>query len=468
MLFNSALFIVFFIYVMVLYRTLRSVRGQNLMLLAAGYVFYGAWDWRFLSLLFLSTLVDFLVAQRIYRAEAPTARRLCLALSLGFSLSLLGVFKYCNFGLESLGRLLGCFGLQAHFPVLQIILPAGVSFYSFQSMGYVIDVYRGECKPAANLLNYALYVAFFPQLLAGPIERAGHLMPQLESPRRVTAGDYQVGGIWILLGYFKKVVIADTLAPMVDHTFAHPNAVSGIVSLVGIAAFALQIYGDFAGYSLIARGLARLMGIELMRNFNAPYLARNPRDFWERWHISLSSWLRRYLYFSLGGNRKGKARTYANLTITMLLGGLWHGARWNFVIWGGYHGTLLAISHALGVKKRSEAGSKAGFAFQAAMMFGLTLGGWLLFRVADLHQCHAILANILGNFRWTEDVAACLVPTMTALLLLLAYHGWQEHKKDELVLLHANRWQRLGACVFMLATVITVGFSSRQFIYFQF
>jgi alginate O-acetyltransferase complex protein AlgI len=453
---------------MVLYRALPNLRCQNVMLLAAGYVFYGAWDWRFLSLLLLSTVVDFVLARQIYRSHVPAYRKAFLISSLAFSLSLLGFFKYYNFGIESLAQLLQFFGLQSHLLVLQIILPAGISFYSFQSMGYVIDVYRGEAKPADNLLNYGLYVAYFPQLLAGPIERAGHLMPQLESPRQVTAEDYRIGSMWILTGYFKKVVIADTLAPLVDHAFAHPDAVSGIISLIGILGFSLQIYGDFAGYSLIARGLARLMGIKLIRNFNAPYLARNPREFWERWHISLSSWLRRYLYFSLGGNRQGRICTYRNLMITMLLGGLWHGARWNFVVWGAYHGMLLAISHYLGAEKYSKSGNKTVHTLQVGSMFSLTLVGWLLFRAESMQQCSSIVRNVFYNFRWTNDVPTYLLPTMSALIVLLGYHIWQERSKDEFVLLRANRWLRLGVCTFMLVTLIAVGFSSRQFIYFQF
>ena len=277
--------------------------------------------------------------------------------------------------------------------VLNLLLPIGISFYTFQTISYSVDVYRGARPSIDNLLNFALYVAYFPQLVAGPIERSTRLLPQLEAPREVTRNDLRVGILWILLGYFKKVAIADTLAPMVDYVFTNPSEVSGTVSLVGVLAFAVQIYGDFAGYTLIARGLSRLMGIHLIENFRAPYLAHSPRDFWQRWHISLSTWLREYLYFSLGGSHHGRTRTYVNLMITMLLGGLWHGARWNFVLWGAYHGILLVFTHALNDIRRQNEG-KIWIGLRIAFTFLLTLFGWLLFRVADLGQLVDILRNI--------------------------------------------------------------------------
>lgn len=468
MLFNSYSFLLFLAAVLMLYRLLPALRWQNLMLLVASYIFYGAWNWRFLTLIALSTVTDFVMAQKIAQTSDPTRRRFFLCVSLAFNLGLLSFFKYCNFAVESLAEVLGFFGLTAHLPTLNVILPVGISFYTFQSISYVVDVYRGKTKPADNLLDFALFVAYFPQLVAGPISRAGDLLPQLQNLRKVTSEDYREGIMLILLGYFKKVAIADTLAPMVDYVFDNPDQVSGVISLVGIWAFAIQIYGDFAGYTQIGRGVSLLLGISLASNFNAPYLARNPREFWLRWHISLSSWLRDYLYFSLGGNRKGSFRTYANLMITMLLGGLWHGAQWNFVLWGAYHGCLLAVCHALGVGKDKPA--RNGFLIMAQITgtFALTLIGWLLFRVKNLQQLSLIAQNIVTNFRWTEDLVLYLKPTVTTFVLLMAFHLWQERQSDSLILLRTNLWVRRAVYVFVGVTLLVTRLKPIPFIYFQF
>jgi len=468
MLFNSGTFIVFFAVVLTLYWLLRDYRLQNALLLVASYVFYSAWNWKFLFLLMASTIVDYIVGLRMNKAATPAGRRMYLLASLSFNLGMLGFFKYFNFGIESLAVLLQQIGLTPHLPTLYVILPVGISFYTFQSIGYTLDVFRRKREPIRDPLVFAVYVAYFPQLVAGPIERSTTLPPQFEKPRTLTGEDFRIGSEWILLGYFKKVVIADTLAPMVDYVFTHPRDTSGIVSLVGIVAFALQIYGDFAGYTLIARGISRWMGIRLMQNFRRPYLARSPRDFWTRWHISLSTWLRDYLYVGLGGNRKGGTRTYINLMVTMLLGGLWHGARWNFVLWGAYHGVLLVICHALGVGKGETRARPVVVLGQIALTFLLALGGWLLFRVASMDQLGAIVENIATNFRWTPDLHFYVRPTLTMFALLVAYHVWQEKRRDEFILLHANQWLRFGAYAFMVLTIVSFRFTPVAFIYFQF
>ena len=467
MLFNTLQFVAFFVIVLSLYRAFSDHRWQNALLLVASYVFYGAWDWRFLSLIAVSTLVDFWAAKQIHRSTRKSVRKLCLVASLTVNLGMLGVFKYCDFGIESLNILLAFLGFDVHVHVLNLLLPIGISFYTFQTISYSVDVYRGARPSIDNLLNFALYVAYFPQLVAGPIERSTRLLPQLEAPREVTRNDLRVGILWILLGYFKKVAIADTLAPMVDYVFTNPSEVSGTVSLVGVLAFAVQIYGDFAGYTLIARGLSRLMGIHLIENFRAPYLAHSPRDFWQRWHISLSTWLREYLYFSLGGSHHGRTRTYVNLMITMLLGGLWHGARWNFVLWGAYQGILLVFTHALNDIRRQNEG-KIWIGLRIAFTFLLTLFGWLLFRVADLWQLVDILRNITTRFYLTAEVLPYLKPTLVAFILLMIYHLWQERSGNALVLLETNRWVQIGSFGFLVLSLVMIRSRSVPFVYFQF
>ncbi len=340
MLFNSLEFVVFFAVVLALYSVLNHPR-QNALLLVASYVFYGAWDYRFLLLLIGTTLVDYAVGLAIDRRSDPAARRRILMFSIVANLGVLGVFKYFNFFADSLVEFAGLFGLSVSPVTLNIVLPVGISFYTFQSMAYTIDVYRGHLKPCRSLPDFALYVTFFPQLVAGPIERATHLLPQIYARRVMTAEKIGSGLSLIALGFFKKVVMADNLAPTVNEIFAKQGGYTAEEVLVGAIFFAFQIYGDFSGYTDIARGTSRVLGFELMDNFREPYFARSPSDFWQRWHISLSTWLRDYLYISLGGNRGGRLTTYRNLILTMLLGGLWHGAAWNFVWWGLYHGTLL-------------------------------------------------------------------------------------------------------------------------------
>jgi alginate O-acetyltransferase complex protein AlgI len=341
MLFNSFVFVLFLAIVLPVYYAL-SHRWQNRFLLVASYVFYGYWDWRFLGLLAISTVLDFALALLIAGTDSPRRKKRRVALSVVVNLGILGFFKYFDFFVDSAAVLLESAGLQANLPMLRVVLPVGISFYTFQSMAYTIDVYRGIQPPTRNLLDFALYVAYFPQLVAGPIERASRLLPQIQSPRRVGQAQWERGAQLILWGYVKKVAIADGLAPYADAVFRDPSSFSGLSLWLGVYCFAVQIYCDFSGYTDIARGVSQLLGIELMENFRQPYLSRNITEFWRRWHISLSTWLRDYLYVPLGGNRRGPAMQYRNLMITMLLGGLWHGAAWTFVVWGGLHGLFLA------------------------------------------------------------------------------------------------------------------------------
>lgn len=346
MLFNSWVFAGFMAIVLPLY-FLLPFRLQNILLLAASYVFYGAWDWRFLLLLILSTILDYSLGLAIDASENPRRRKIFLALSIGTSLSVLGFFKYWNFFIESAGALLARFGLDASVPTLNVILPVGLSFYTFQTMGYAIDVYRRNQRACRSLLDYALYVAYFPQLVAGPIERITNLLPQIQRPRKTTWDMFTSGSQLMFWGFVKKIVIADGLAPYVDLIYSNPGSYDGVHLWLGAYAFAIQVYADFSGYTDIARGVSRILGIELMLNFRQPYFSRSIPEFWQRWHLSLSTWMRDYLYVPLGGSRRGEFKAYRNLLITTMASGFWHGAAWTFVIWGAIHGITLSIYRAI-------------------------------------------------------------------------------------------------------------------------
>ncbi|MEN8184296.1 MAG: MBOAT family protein, partial [Myxococcota bacterium] len=401
MLFNSLEYALFLATCFVLHALLPQ-RLRNALLLAASYLFYAAWDWRFLALILASTGVDFLVGRALEsRPDEPVRRRQLLGVSLAANLGLLGTFKYAGFFVESFLELAAAVGVHAPEPLIRIVLPVGISFYTFQTLSYTIDVYRRRTPATRNLLDFALFVAFFPQLVAGPIERAGRLLPQMRK-RRLEIERIAAGGWLLLWGTYKKVVVADNLAPLVEAVYA-PGAspAAGELAFASVA-FALQIYCDFSGYTDIARGSARLFGFELMLNFRLPYLATSPRDFWRRWHISLSTWLRDYLYIPLGGNRSGRIVSQRNLMITMLLGGLWHGAAWNFVLWGGYHGGLLAVHRALlpvleRIRPGAAAARAAWWTLRVAATFLLVLLGWVLFRVDSLGHLGALLASAAAS-----------------------------------------------------------------------
>ncbi len=473
MLFNSYTFLVFFALVYVCYLvTQRHVRLQNVLLLVSSYVFYGAWDYRFLGLILLSTAVDFVAARRIEASAEAQRRRSWLAVSLIVNLGVLGTFKYLDFAIDSFCELAALFGLEISAPVAGIVLPVGISFYTFQTLGYTIDVYRRRIKACTDPLAFAVYVAFFPQLVAGPIERATHLLPQVLRPRKIRRVDLAIGTQFVILGYFYKVVLADSVAPLVDQYYAMPGRYGGSIAWLANLGFAAQIYGDFAGYTLIARGISRWMGFRLMSNFRQPYLATSPRDFWSRWHRSLSLWLRRYLYFELGGSRHGFLLTCRNLMITMLLGGLWHGASWNFVIWGGFHGSLLVAEHAW-MARRSTAALKTEFSvlrrcIRSGLMFVITLVGWTLFRAESVQQIAHVFTAMFSSPFADPRAAAFAAPIVMALAILLILDVWQEREESELVLLRAPEMLRWTLYTMMLLSVLAVGFRPVSFLYFQF
>ncbi len=473
MLFNSFEFVLFLAVVLALYRALPH-RGQNTMLLVASYLFYGAWDWRFLILFAITTVTDYACSLQIAATTSARRRKAFVALSVTVNMGILGFFKYANFFSDSLASLFGALGIPFHPLSMAIILPVGISFYTFQSMSYTLDVYRGRLQPCRNLFDYALYVSFFPQLVAGPIERATHLLPQVTQPRTVTVPYVAEGLRLILWGYFKKVFVADNMALIVEPIFAASGDFTAAQVWVGALAFAFQIYGDFSGYSDIARGTARLMGFDIMRNFDLPYFSRSPQEFWRRWHISLSTWLRDYLYIALGGNRKGRLRTYVNLMATMVLGGLWHGAAWTFVIWGTYHGLLLALHRAWsewrtrGGREPRPAPGVMVQALQMAAMFLVTLYSWLIFRCESLSQLIAMtrgLVRFSADAAWVSGLGKIAVYGAVLVAMQLAQLRWRDPDLT-------RRWPAPVQAAFYLMlfylTMVFGVFDSRSFIYFQF
>ncbi len=362
MLFPTLEFGIFFLIVFTVGWGLRAApTSRKYFLVAASYVFYGWWDWRFTGLLFATTLINYLGGLALGKAERVGLRKFIVGVTVAVDLGVLAFFKYYGFFLTSLDELLTTLGLHRDLPFMEIILPIGISFFTFQGISYVVDVYRGHIAAEKSLLDVMLFKSFFPQLVAGPIVRAADFIPQLHAPARLTRDHIAVGTVLILTGLAKKMVIANYLATdLVDPVFFDPTAVGALDLLVGIYGYAVQIYCDFSGYSDIAIGVAALLGYRFRENFDQPYRASSLQDFWRRWHISLSSWLRDYLYIPLGGSRGGEAKTYRNLLITMFLGGVWHGAAWTFVIWGAFHGAMLGVERFVRAKLNELAPPQAG------------------------------------------------------------------------------------------------------------
>jgi D-alanyl-lipoteichoic acid acyltransferase DltB (MBOAT superfamily) len=465
MLFTSLHFVVFFIVVLTLNRYLRAwPTAQKLMLLAASYYFYGQWQWSYLALVWFSTIVDYLIGLRLPRSPKP--HRL-VTLSVIVNLGFLGIFKYANWLIATFNGAAELADAALRITPIDLLLPVGISFYTFQSLSYTIDVYRGELAPRRNLLDYALAVAFFPQLEAGPIVRAKEFFHELDGPKAVTVADVQRALVLIALGYVKKLVFADNLALMVDPVFDNPSAHGFWDTLLAVYGFAFQIYCDFSGYTDIATGCALLLGIRFPLNFNYPYVAESFQDFWRRWHITLSRWLRDYLYISLGGNRKGRLRTYVNLMITMLLGGLWHGASWNFVIWGGLHGLYLAFERAVLFRFgwwRSP--HWIMHAVRVFVVFQLVCLAWIFFRAHSLEHSQIMLATLAhptsSGFEPHIGMASLL-----AALFALQCAGAYGHLKRRLA---ESDGLLFGGGMLIAALLLTLftPVATIPFIYFQF
>jgi alginate O-acetyltransferase complex protein AlgI len=395
MIFSSLDFFIFFAVVLIFLAVVKSNPVKKGFLLLASYFFYGYWDWRFVLLMFAMSLANYLFGLQIEKTEVQKQRKVWLVTSVIFNLTVLGVFKYFNFFLESANALLA--GLDIRFPLLNVLLPIGISFITFEVMSYTIDIYRRENKSSKNFFDLALLVAFFPHLIAGPILKPKEFLPQLEQAILIRWPNLILGAQIFLVGLVKKVLVADRLALFIEPVFRTPAAYDSMTVWLAVVAYALQIYCDFSGYSDMAIGSAKMMGFDIPMNFNFPYISKNITEFWRRWHISLSSWLRDYLYISLGGNRKGQLRTYLNLMLVMLLGGLWHGASWNFVVWGGLHGVGLAVHRAFSgrIKERVRHGvSPFSTAVSWLATFVFVCTAWVFFRSPDFGTSWTIVQKM--------------------------------------------------------------------------
>ncbi len=461
-------FLWFFLAVFVVYWAMRDNGARKLWLLLCSYFFYAAWNWKFTFLVLGSTTVDYVVGQMLGRAERPEWRRFWIATSVCVNLGVLAFFKYFNFFISSASDFLAWIGLPASVNTLNIILPVGISFYTFHSMSYTIDVYRGKQRPVSSFVDLSLFVSFFPPLVAGPIVRAVYFLPQLACAKKFSQVDVRGAVMLFLAGFIKKACIADGVAPTVDRYFAHPADFTAASAWIAVLFYAIQIYCDFSGYTDMAIAAARLLGYQLPNNFNFPYFARSVSDFWRRWHISLSSWLRDYLYIPLGGNRGPRWFVYRNIMITMLLGGLWHGAAWTFVIWGGLHGVALVVHREW---TRLTEGVKWAAGVMRWLAWPITLYAvcvaWIFFRSQNLRTAETVLKQfVLFRGHGDEHLHRSMFLVVAALLLI----HWLHSRKW-----FAESWRRWPAPVFAAAygcafavVLLFVPPHYTPFIYFQF
>lgn len=474
MLFNSVTFVVFITITFVLYWTpiTKSKQHQNIILLIASYVFYGWWDYRFLSLIIFSSAVDYFIGKVIYKESDLRIRKTYLIISLLSNLGLLFVFKYFNFFVDSF---LTAFSIEHSEPFFQLILPVGISFYTFQTLSYTFDIYRKKLTPATSSLSFFTFVSFFPQLVAGPIERASNFLPQIQKIRTFSYSNAVVGCRHILYGMFKKVVIADNIAEIVNVIFEVDAPYSGIMNILGVSLFAIQIYCDFSGYSDIAIGVAKLFNIDLMTNFRRPYFATSLGEFWSRWHISLSTWFRDYLYIPLGGNRSSTLLTARNLFLTFLISGFWHGANWTFIIWGAIHGVFLVIEKFFVPKEKSN--KTLGF----LITMSIVLITWVFFRAENLPHAlnylyHTLdfsngllsqISHLLGSH---SEISIGQFGIMMGLLVFFITIELIIEKNLFVSLFYKYKGVRIAAYVTLIQIIFLFGSykNASEFIYFQF
>lgn len=477
MLFNSPVFLAFMVVVFVVYWLVlnKSLRIQNLFLLVCSYFFYGWWDWRFLFLLFISSSVDYVVGQLISATDKPLVRKRYLTIAISINLIILGFFKYFNFFYSSAIDFLSLLGFKAHPLTLQILLPVGISFYTFQSMGYAIDVYRKHVEPARSYISFLAFVSFFPHMVAGPIMRAKDLLPQFYEPRVFNYEAAKNGLRLILWGLFKKMVIADNAAKLADLVFNNASTYSGLEVLSGTLAFTIQIYGDFSGYSDMAVGIARLLGFELIFNFRKPYFATSVRDFWQRWHIALSNWFKDYVYLPLGGNRVSEPRNYVNLLLTFIISGLWHGANYTFLVWGLWHG--LASVAETWINRHLKLSLPRFLSW--VLTFSIVTLGWIFFRALSLNDALQLISNLF-DFTDLEQLTelfekAFKTLSYTALwvvcvaLLFLSEYLLNDSTPD-VAISRLSRPFRWTIYYVLLLCIVILGISDQapNFIYFKF
>ncbi len=470
MLFNTPIFFVFFIVFLLFYGFIFLQRRPRVyFILVASLVFYGAWNYKFIPLLVGSAVADYFLAFAIAGAATARAKKLWVTASIVMNLGILALFKYADFVLTSVADFLSVLGYQASVPTLSWVLPVGISFYTFQSMSYTIDVYRGVMQPRKGLAEFTAALAFFPQLVAGPILRARQILPQFHRLPLPTWTMAKHGFLLISVGVFKKT-IADLLAIPAQMAFDSGQTLSTLETWTGVLAFGGQIYGDFSGYSDMAIGLALLLGFQIPLNFRLPYFALSPVDFWRRWHISLSSWLRDYLYISLGGNRTG--HRYRNVMITMLLGGLWHGAAWTFVVWGLFHGLIIGATHGL-----SRLAPFANFAQSTALgarllkwaiTFYLVMIGWVFFRAQGLDQAFDMLGDLhrFAGVPWSTPTALTVFGMVVGAVFLVHLLDWWVLRSAETI--ESNKWLLWPLLILLQAICLLIGKPSSDFIYFQF
>ncbi len=468
MLFNSFDFAFFLPIVFLIYWSLhRNIKFQNLIIVIASYIFYGWWDWRFLSLIFVSSLIDFLIGLKLYKTQLPTKRKLLVFTSVFVNIGFLAFFKYFNFFLDSIDTVFSFLGKPLNSTSLNIVLPVGISFYTFQTLSYTLDIYKKKLKPTDNPLAFFAFVSFFPQLVAGPIERASNLLPQFSNTRTVNEKTISYGFKLIIWGFFLKVVVADRAAIYVNSVYNNIDNHDGLTFIAATILFAFQIYGDFAGYSLIAIGTAKLFGFDLMTNFRRPYFSRSVSEFWGRWHISLSTWFRDYVYIPLGGNRSSKPKWLYNLFVTFVISGLWHGANWTFVIWGALNGIYLIIEVIIGKKERKGV-------HNILITFILINFSWVFFRANTVQDAFSILKDIFLNpgsiyIGIGDDITAPIYAALAIGLLVLL-----ELKREFFSNLFSAFWKRfqvvrmVGYSVIIFLIFYLGVFNESQFIYFQF
>ena len=478
MLFNTIQYAAFFPVVFVLYWFVlrRWLRVQNAMLLVASYFFYACWDWRFVFLLAFSTLLDYFSGLRVHAARSSGAKRAWLVASVGINLGFLGVFKYFNFFAASFADLARALGYELDPVVIDVLLPVGISFYTFHGLSYVLDIYYGRKEPTTDLVNYSLFVAFFPLLVAGPIERATHLLPQIERPRVFDRARAVDGCRQLLWGLFKKMVVADNAARLLNPVFNHHEEYQASTLAYAAVLFAFQIYGDFSGYSDIALGSARLLGIELLQNFSFPYFSRDIAEFWRRWHISLSSWFRDYVYIPLGGNRGGKWMAVRNTAVIFLVSGFWHGANWTFLAWGALHAALF-MPLLLKGSNRKHMGTVAEGRWlptlreASAMLFTFSAVtvAWVFFRARSIDHALCYLGAMADASLFTMPQGLSMrVLAAIAMLLLIEWRGRADRHGLQTLGLGWPRWARWLFYYAMIFVILRYAGNTQEFIYFQF